>query len=314
MTDYPDLSAAPLFAFLASLPPLGLFILGAALLLLGLSAGAWRLERLAAWQDGTRWRLIGVATSGLLVVYVLVLGADVVGQRPVVRADVALANLLYGLRTPWLDRLMTAASALGDGSQRTAATVLITGYLLWRRRWRWALAFALMMIGAAVATPLFKTAFHIQRPSVLYSGVEAYSFPSGHATSAAALYLMLAWMASRALPRRWRPAAWALGLAAILVTAISRVYLGAHWPSDVVAGMALGAALASLAIALAAGAPAPSARSAPAFDGLAFVAAIALVAIVLGPSAYGKAKRLYAPYLTAGPAPREAANPTSAAN
>jgi undecaprenyl-diphosphatase len=243
---------------------------------------------------------------------VLNLGADIVDQRPIVRADVAVANLLYGLRTPLLDRVMMTASALGDGGQRTAVTVLVTLYLAWRRRFRWALAFALVMAGAAAATPVFKTAFHVARPSALYSGADAYSFPSGHATSAAALYLTLGWMASRALARRWRPAVWIVALAAILVTAVSRVYLGAHWPSDVIAGMALGAALASLAIAFAASAKPPTAVGRQVLDGPAFVVALTLVGVVLGPAAVTKAHRLYGPYLSAGPTLREAASPTGA--
>jgi len=244
-----------------------------------------------------RWRLIAVGVSVLLVISVLKLGADVVGQRPVVRIDAALASQLQGLRAPWLDSVMMMASALGDGGQRTAVTVLAALYLLWRRRWRWALALALAMIGSALITPAFKTLFHVARPSALYSGAEAYSFPSGHATSAAVLYLTLAWMASRALAPRWRPLAWLLAAIAILVTAVSRVYVGAHWPSDVVAGMALGGALASLAIAFAAGARPATPDTQPELDGVAFITAVAIVAAVLGPHAFSKAQRLYGPYL-----------------
>lgn len=280
-------------------------------------APVWRarLARLVLGPEHAlvRWRSAGVCACILLIVYVLNLGADVVSQRPIVRADVAIANLLYGLRTPWLDALMMTASALGDGGQRTAATVLATLYLLYQRRWRWALALALVMTGAALATPAFKTVFHVARPSTLYSGAEAYSFPSGHATSAAAFYLSLAWMASRAFERRWRPLIWLPALAAILLTAVSRVYLGAHWPSDVIAGMALGGALASLAIALAASDAKPSADMPPWQDGVAFVTALFLVAGSLGPRAYNKAEDLYAPYLQLGPAPRGAANLTGAA-
>lgn len=246
-----------------------------------------------------RWRLIAIGVSVLLILSVLALGANVVGRGPVVGIDAATAGQLQGLRAPWLDSVMMMASALGDGSQRTAVTALAALYLLWRRRWPWALALVLAMIGSALLTPAFKTAFHVARPSALYSGAEAYSFPSGHATSAAALYLTLAWMASYALARRWRPLAWLLAALAILVTAISRVYVGAHWPSDVVAGVALGGALASLAIAFASGAKPASPDARPELDGVAFITAVAIVAAVLGPHAFGKAQRLYAPYLYA---------------
>lgn len=246
-----------------------------------------------------RWRITALAC--FLIAFVLSLGAAVVGQTPVVQADAAVAHWLYGLRAPWLDTVMMIASALGDGSQRTAVTVLAALYLLWRRRWRWALALALAMVGAAIATPAFKAAFHVARPTAIYSGVDAFSFPSGHASSAAALYLVLAWMTARPLPLRWRPLVWAPAVTLVLVTLVSRVYLGAHWPSDVVAGAALGAALACLAIALAASAPPPSPAMRPALDGPVFVAALVLVAVLLGPAAFAKAERLYGPYLRQGP-------------
>lgn len=253
-----------------------------------------------------------LAISLLLTACVLFLGVEVVRRGPIVHADVAIAGLLYGLRTPWLDDVMMAVSALGDGSQRTVVTVLVALYLLWRRRWRWALVVVLAMVGAAIATPAFKTLFHVARPSALYAGADAFSFPSGHASSAAALYLTLAWMGARSLPRRQRLLIWTPAVAIVLATMVSRVYVGAHWPSDVVAGAMLGAALASLAITVAAAAPPPSPAMRPAWDGPAFVAALVLTAVLLGPTAFAKAQRLYAPYLRAGPTPREAISPQSA--
>lgn len=268
----------------------------------------------ASNAPGARWRPLStaLAVSLLLIACVLFLGVEVVRRGPIVQVDVAVANQLYGLRTPLLDNVMMAVSALGDGSQRTVVTVLVALYLLWRRRWRWALAVVLAMVGAAIITPAFKSFFHVARPSALYAGADAFSFPSGHASSAAALYMTLGWMGARALPRRWRLLVWTLAAAIVLATMISRVYVGAHWPSDVVAGAMLGAALASLAIALAATAAPPSPAMRPAWDGPAFVAALVLTGVVLGPAAFAKAERLYAPYLKAGPTPREAISPQSA--
>ncbi len=282
---------------------------GSAFILLALTAaligGAVLLRRvkLAPEKAAGQWRLAGLTTAGLLVIFVLALGVIVVSRPWVSQADIVAARWVFSLRTPSLDGLMVAASALGDGSQRTAATVLVASYLLWSQRWRWAVALVSVMAGAALATAAIKAAFHVARPSVLYSGVDAFSFPSGHASSAAALYLTLAWMAGRGLPRPWRPLVWTGAAAIVLLTAISRVYIGAHWPSDVVAGMALGGALAGLAMVYGAtAAQPPSPRVGPAFDGLVFVAALLLVAGVQGPTVITKAQALYRPYLDAGPA------------
>src|SRR5690606_17887560 len=77
--------------------------------------------------------------------------------------------------------------------------------------------------------------------------VQTWSFPSGHATSSAVVYLTLGALLTRVQPRR-RIKAYVLGvaLALTLLVGLSRVYLGVHWPSDVLAGWALGAGWAML--------------------------------------------------------------------
>src|SRR3546814_7995427 len=67
--------------------------------------------------------------------------------------------------------------------------------------------------------------------------VSSASYPSGHATSAAVVYLLLAWLA----PPRWRFFAWALAAAMIVLNGFSRIMLGVHWASDIAGGTMLGA-------------------------------------------------------------------------
>jgi len=252
-----------------------------------------------------RRRLAGVAACLALALAVVALGL-VVSAGATAAADEAMAAWLHGLRAPWLDQVMMTASALGDGSQRTAATIVVTAYLLARRRWRWALALVLVMAGASVVTPALKDLFQIARPTALYAGADAFSFPSGHASSATAFYLLLGWMASRPLAPRRRPLVWLVAGAIILLTAVSRIYVGAHWPSDVVGGVALGAALAGLTVAFAAGARQSLPARWPHVDAAAFLLAIGLVAAIKGPAALERARRMYGPYLASAsePAPR----------
>jgi membrane-associated phospholipid phosphatase len=192
--------------------------------------------------------------------------------------------------------LMMLMSALGDGPERTTATVLVVAFLLWRRRGRWALSLALTMIAAAVLTPALKMSFHFARPSLLYSGADAFSFPSGHATSAAALYLILAWVVGRSTSGPGRLLFAGFAVLMTLLTGLSRIYLGAHWLSDVLAGLALGTALGLVGILLASG---DTRRNMPgdARHGAVILAVLIAVGLVLGPKAYRKAERLYAPYL-----------------
>ncbi len=230
----------------------------------------------------------------LLVAVILLLAIGILTHGPIVRLDAAMSLASFSHRVPWLDRLMIAVSAAGDGLERTTATVLIVVFLLWRRRWLAALALALVMTASAILVPSLKTAFHFARPSLLYSGADAFSFPSGHAASAAALFVMLAFITGRGASTSGR---WIVGgLAALIIglTGLSRIHVGAHWLSDVLAGFALGGALGLAGIMLALREPPETAKS---WHGLAVLIILIAVATVLLPKAYRKGERLYGPYL-----------------
>jgi undecaprenyl-diphosphatase len=150
------------------------------------------------------------------------------------------------------------------------------------------------MAASAILVPSLKTAFHFARPSLLYSGADAFSFPSGHAASAAALFIILAFLTGL---RASAPARWTIGgLAALLIglTGLSRIYVGAHWASDVLAGLALGGALALMGILLARLERPEVAR---AWHGQVALVILVVVAAVLLPKTYRKGERLYGPYL-----------------
>ncbi len=261
----------------------------------GLALGLLALKRRDA-DGGARRRLLHLTLILLLIAGLLALAVGILAHTFVVRIDAFAAQALFDHRAPWLDRLMMLMSALGDGRARTTATILLVAFLLWRRRYRWALALGLVMVAAAVLTPTLKTIFHLARPSLLYSGADAFSFPSGHATSAAALYLVLTWIVGRSTAGLGRVLFAALALTIVLLTALSRIYLGAHWLSDVLAGLALGAALGLGGVLLASGDD-RAATLGEAWHGAVIVAVLLGVALVLGPKAYAKAERLYAPYL-----------------
>jgi membrane-associated phospholipid phosphatase len=122
---------------------------------------------------------------------------------------------------------------------------LAAGVWEWYRRRRWAaLAFMVMVIsGQSLIANGIKAVVHRERPPVPHlTASSGWSFPSGHTTAAAATYAALALLLSRG--RRWPVRAW-LGTGAAAVTvavASSRVLLGVHWLTDVVAGAALGLA------------------------------------------------------------------------
>ena len=159
--------------------------------------------------------------------------------------DVAVSRSVQSWRTEPLDALMLVVTLMCDGLVNTVVSVACVGWLLWRRYWRLAGGVALLMLLVAGGIPALKMLMAIPRPVSYYTGRQAFSFPSGHATSAAALWGTLAWLVSSAVPARKRVMVLTAAAALIASIAISRVYLAAHWPSDVLGGVLLGLSLAS---------------------------------------------------------------------
>ena len=222
---------------------------------------ALRSQRLIAW--GERHPRANMIISGLmdpsqpefktlLVTGGLLIGAawlflgileDVVTGDPLVRADQGVYQLMQGLRTPWGDRIMVFLTELGDSVVIALVAAAVLAWLLWRRNWRAAGYWAGAVGFGQLAATLIKQVLQRPRPLAdLYEGLSTYAFPSGHATMSMVVYGFLAVLVARSVfpPRRWL----AYAVAALLICAIatSRLYLGAHWLSDVIGGLSLGLA------------------------------------------------------------------------
>lgn len=176
---------------------------------------------------------------------------DVLTDDPLVLAGQSLYQLLQQLRSPLGDRVMVVLSELGDAAVLVPVVLGVLAWLLWRRLWRDGLYWLAAGGFGTLAVVVIRVTLRIPRPvEGLYSGVDVYSFPSGHATLSTVVYGFLATLIAPALPlrARWVP----YSLAALLISGIafSRLYLGAHWLADVAAGLSLGVAwIAVLAIA-----------------------------------------------------------------
>nr|WP_298411816.1 bifunctional DedA family/phosphatase PAP2 family protein [uncultured Halomonas sp.] len=213
-------------------------------LLLWSAAGHSRPKRLIRdlLQPGrseTRVLLLGAVI--LMAALWLFLGIleDLLTGDPLVQANQAVFHFLQSLRTAWGDHLMLAMTELGDSFVVATLTVAVLGWLLWQHAWQAAGYWVAAIGGAALFTPLIKRAVHWPRPTDLYSGWDAFSFPSGHATINAVLYGFLGFLITRQLRARGR--VWVLSSIALIIMmiAFSRLYLGAHWLADVVAGAAV---------------------------------------------------------------------------
>lgn len=168
------------------------------------------------------------------------------------------AGVLVALRAAtagdggWQNLLRGAAldiTALGDNVTLALVVVAVAGHLALARHGRLALVLLVAAASGEATASLLKLAFARPRPDVVahLTHFGTASFPSGHAMNAAVVYLTLAGIVSRTVARR-ALRAWALGWAVLLVLLIgaSRLYLGVHWPTDVLAGWIAGAGWAVL--------------------------------------------------------------------
>lgn len=148
----------------------------------------------------------------------------------------------------WLDHASTDFSALGSVTILLCVVIAACGYLLLRRRALEAILLVLASGGGLAISQALKTFFERDRPPEMYRAAEVLnqSFPSGHAMLSAVVYLTLGAMVARAEPRQpIRVYIMSLAILIALGVGLTRIHLGVHWASDVLAGWCAGAAWAT---------------------------------------------------------------------
>lgn len=164
--------------------------------------------------------------------------------------DVATLDAFHRGRTPARSRFWSVVTRAG-GSAFVVPFVLVVA-VVWWLRYREDLALQLLggaYLGGALLANLGKRIVGRERPAadLAFSPETGLAFPSGHATNAAAVYTALALLLAGVVVRRaWRLALGTVTVAVTVLVAVSRLYLGAHWVSDVVAGTVVGAVWATV--------------------------------------------------------------------
>lgn len=220
---------------------------------------------MAGWREGGRVvvrRVTGAVEPRALVVILLVAActwafvelADEIDEGEASSFD---RTLLLALRNPanpsdplgpgWVEEIARDVTALGSMAILIGITLATAGYLWLAGRWR-SMVLVLVSVGGGIAfSTLFKRGFDRPRPDLVPHATEVYtaSFPSGHAMLAAVTYLTLAAMLARVQPTRaLKVYLFVLAALVTVLVGVSRVYLGVHWPTDVLAGWSAGAAWA----------------------------------------------------------------------
>jgi membrane-associated phospholipid phosphatase/uncharacterized protein YjeT (DUF2065 family) len=185
--------------------------------------------------------VIGAAVLGVVLLYLFVTVADQVLGHQTATLDTSAYQLVSRFSSPLTDVAARVISFLGSEAV-LLFSVLLLGLFLWQRRWGAAAMLVLISLGAQLLNDVLKNLFHRTRPEPVAGFIAAqdYSFPSGHAMISVAFYLYLAYLVWRLVPGAWR---WVVnGGLVVLVLAIgaSRVYLQAHYFTDVIAGYLAG--------------------------------------------------------------------------
>ena len=138
---------------------------------------------------------------------------------------------------------MIIISMMGDGWIVAAVTSAAGLYLLARKAWRRAIGFIIAIVSSSVFIVLLKTLIARSRPIELYFGADSFSFPSGHATINTVLIGVLAVLVAHERTRFTKTIIYSLAATYAILIGFSRIYLGAHWLSDVLAGLLFGSGI-----------------------------------------------------------------------
>lgn len=183
---------------------------------------------------------LGVAVLALFLFGWL---AEEVHEHEAIRFDNQVRNALHTIASPPLTAFLRLVSNANGPVAMLLYTLAAAGLFLWRGYRTSAALVAITMFGGVCLDGALKLAFHRPRPAP-YFGLPTpgtFSFPSGHSLMSLCFYGVVAYLVSVHVDSpRWRFTLRACGVVMVLLVGISRIYLGVHYPSDVLAGFAAG--------------------------------------------------------------------------
>ncbi|MDQ3058625.1 MAG: phosphatase PAP2 family protein [Pseudomonadota bacterium] len=216
------------------------------------SLGAFWRARLA--PDACLGRHV---TAGVLVLIVTVAGFWLIAEKTFA-ADAPEGldlELLHGLRaqaTPAITQFMRLVSQLHSTAGIAGLGLLAALYAARLKAWDWLLTLVLTVPAGMLFNRFLKEVFQRTRPVLdgALPVLDSYSFPSGHTAAATLLYgVLAAWLVCRVASWRWRLFIVLMAMALVALVGLSRIYLGEHYPSDVLAATVASSGFLALSLA-----------------------------------------------------------------
>lgn len=198
------------------------------------------------------WHLVaGLLVFAMMTLILGEMGENISNGQPLTLADLKLTAWLTTNRSPALTTVLWLATSLGSTWVASCTAVIAGLYLLWRRQPYWFTAVCLSVFGGMGLNSLLKYTF--QRPRPYFDdpilSLTGYSFPSGHTMTATVLYAVLAaYLVAHTKHFAWRLVVVLAASVLIATVGFSRIYLGAHYLSDVLGALAEGLAWLSLCL------------------------------------------------------------------
>lgn len=192
---------------------------------------------------------LGIAVIAAAVASFAAISGRIAKDAVIGSVDLAFSESLRLHSSSHAYRIFSWVTHFGDTATLTGLCIAVAALLIWQRRLVLATGWVAAIVGNSVLNPMLKEIYHRARPlheyALTYSG---WSFPSGHASGSVVAYGMLAYVLTRCLPRIWHLPVILLAAAIAFSTGFSRIYLQAHYLSDVVAGFASGTAWLTVCI------------------------------------------------------------------
>ena len=188
-------------------------------------------------KPGQPLLLVGAIASFALLLMVF---WDITHQGVLTSINPHVHAYLQSIRTPLLDKIMVLFTLLGDRKCILGFAVAILGWLVWQRHWRAATHWLMLMVLVLVSALAIKYGYYSPRPMPDLPTNSLSSLPSGHTVFTLAFFGFLAVLIGEEVSSRKKIFYYSIAFCLVSLAAFSRIYLGPHWLTDIIASFLLG--------------------------------------------------------------------------